>query len=215
MDNLKLFISVGTVVLSASTVALAQSPELQPDDTWISLSGTVESVERDSFVLDYGRGFVTVEMDDGDRDADAYALLQGDNVIVNGMIDDDLFETTTIEASSVYVESISAYFFASPVDEESAGLYTPALPLAVPVVAGQASIHGTIVAIDPNEQEVVLDTGLNTLVVELDDLSFDPFDDQGYVKLDLRDQITVNGSISDDFFEGHVFEGDYLVSINR
>ncbi|MBC53463.1 MAG: hypothetical protein CMQ34_06450 [Gammaproteobacteria bacterium] len=215
MNNLRLMTAIGAVLYSTSTVALAQTPDQQPDGTWISLSGSVESVERNSFVLDYGRGFITVEMDDGDRDADAYALLQGDNVIVNGMIDDDLFETTTIEARSIFVESISAYFVASPVDDETARAYSPAFPLAVPVVAGQASIHGSIVAIDPDEQEIVLDTGLNTLVVELDDLPYDPFDDEGYFKLDLRDKITVSGSLSDDFFEGHVFEGDYLVSINR
>ena len=39
-----------------------KSPYMQPDDTWISLSGTVTSVSRDSFTLDYGKGVVTVEM---------------------------------------------------------------------------------------------------------------------------------------------------------
>lgn len=46
----------------------------------------------------YGNGSITVEMDDGDRDADAYSLDEGDNVTVYGMIDDDLFESATIEA---------------------------------------------------------------------------------------------------------------------
>ena len=38
-------------------------------------------------------------MDDGDRDADAYKLLPGDEVNVIGKVDDDLFQTTTIDAS--------------------------------------------------------------------------------------------------------------------
>ena len=66
------------------------------NNTWISLSGTVHAVSPDTFELDYGEGNITVEMDDGDRDADAYKLLHGDKVTVNGLIDDDLFEMRTI-----------------------------------------------------------------------------------------------------------------------
>ncbi len=42
-------------------------------------------------------------MDDWDDDADAYALLEGDEVTVSGRIDDNLYEIRTIEASRVYV----------------------------------------------------------------------------------------------------------------
>src|SRR6056297_1683552 len=75
--------------------AEAQDPYTTADDTWISLSGTVESVTTDAFMLDYGEGMVTVEMDDWDADADAYKVAAGDRVTVNGMVDDDLFDTTT------------------------------------------------------------------------------------------------------------------------
>ena len=50
----------------------------------ISVTGTVESVEADAFELNlaedmpHGGALITVEMDDGDRDADAYKLLPGD-----------------------------------------------------------------------------------------------------------------------------------------
>jgi uncharacterized protein YdeI (BOF family) len=94
--------------------AMAEDPYAKPDDTWISISGTVDTVRPDSFTLDYGKGVITVEMDDGDRDADAYKLLKGDKATVNGKIDDDLFETRSIEAGSVYVESLDTYFYASP-----------------------------------------------------------------------------------------------------
>ena len=47
-----------------------EDPYAEPDSTWLSLSGTVESVDRDRFLLDYGSGHIIVEMDDGDRDAD-------------------------------------------------------------------------------------------------------------------------------------------------
>lgn len=89
--------------LFISNSALAQPPYTKPDDTWVSICGTVEDVSADAFDLNYGDGIITVGMDDGDRDADAYSLKSGDEVTVYGMIDDDLYEVATIEASSVYV----------------------------------------------------------------------------------------------------------------
>ncbi|HSO22154.1 MAG TPA: hypothetical protein VLT81_04555, partial [Chondromyces sp.] len=108
----KTFVSIATLVLFVAVPAMAEDPYVEPDDSWISLSGTVKAVTADAFTLDYGKGMITVEMDDGDRDADGYKLIEGDKVTVNGVIDDGLFETRTIEASSVYVEKLDTYFYA-------------------------------------------------------------------------------------------------------
>lgn len=78
----------------------------------------MESVSPDTFLLDYGQGMIRVGFDDGDRDADAYKLMAGDRLSVTGLIDDDFYEMTTVEASSVYVESLGTYFYASAADEE-------------------------------------------------------------------------------------------------
>lgn len=43
----------------------AQDPTEQPDESWISLAGTVTSTTPDSFRLDYGDGMITVEMETG------------------------------------------------------------------------------------------------------------------------------------------------------
>jgi hypothetical protein len=104
----------------------------------------VKNVTPDTFTLDYGKGVVTVEMDDGHRDADAYKLFEGDKVTVNGKIDDDLYETTKIEASSVYVEKLGTYFYASPVDEEDVFFYT----VTTPVVVGDLTVRGTVTDVD-------------------------------------------------------------------
>jgi len=89
----------------------AESPYAKADGSWITVTGEVDAVAADSFTLDYGEGAVTVEMDDGDRDADGYKLIRGDEVTVTGRIDRDFFETTSIEASSVYVKNIGTTFF--------------------------------------------------------------------------------------------------------
>lgn len=112
MDYVSVKPRIGLFVLTILLAfpAMAEDPYAQPDDTWISISGSVEAVSADAFTLNYGEGVITVEMDDGDRDADAYKLIPGDKVTVSGMIDDDFYETTTIEASSV-TSRISALIF--------------------------------------------------------------------------------------------------------
>ena len=115
----------GMTALAAAALAwgsVATGDERDPyemqNNSWITISGTVDTVSADHFTLDYGDGLITVEMDDGDRDADAYKLNRGDEVTVSGRIDDDFYEFTTIEASSVYVRHLNTMFFASAVDEE-------------------------------------------------------------------------------------------------
>lgn len=122
MNNLKHYILIAVMTLAMLSTGHAFSrqsdPYLKANNTWISISGTVKTVSPDIFLLDYGDGIIKVEMDDGDRDADAYKLIEGDTVTVNGMIDDDFYEATKIEAASVYVEKLGTYFYASSVDEE-------------------------------------------------------------------------------------------------
>jgi len=202
-------------MFSAAAAAQSQSPYLQPDDTWISLSGTVESVTADSFLLDYGRASVTVEMDDGDRDADGYKLMEGDKVVVNGLIDDDFFEMTTIEASSVYVESINSYFYASPVDEESFAFFDPIVTVVDPIMDGDATIQGTITAVEPLEEEIVLNSDGRLMIVEVDELGYDALDNVGYLQLDVGDEVVISGTMTEEMFEDHLFVAENIATINN
>ncbi|RUO58576.1 hypothetical protein [Pseudidiomarina insulisalsae] len=186
----------------------SQNPYQQPDDTWIQISGTVESVSPDSFILDYGSGTVSVEMTDGDRDADAYKLLPDDKVTVSGLIDDDFFETTTIDASSVYVESIGTYFYASAIDEEDR-IFT----FTVPVVVSETTVRGTVSAVDPLADEFTINTGTRLITVETDEMPYDPLDDEGYQQISVNDMVSVTGQIDNDLFEGQVFEADYVTTL--
>jgi len=195
--------------LSLPAAAAEENPYLQPDDTWISISGTVESVSPDEFVLDYGEGVVTVEMDDGDRDADAYALLEGDKVTVSGMIDDDFYEMTTIEASSVYVEKLGTYFYASAVDEED---YTPVLTVAPTVVVSRTVVQGTVSSV--SDEEFTLNTGDRMMTVEVEEMGFNPLDDEGLLKIEEGDRVSVSGNIDDDLFEGKELVAHSIVKLH-
>lgn len=178
----------------------AKDPYAMSDDTWITISGEVESVTADAFELDYGDGMITVEMDDGDRDADAYKLIKGDKVTVSGIIDDDFFQSTTIEAGNVYVEKLGTYFYASAVDEEDTW-YDFTYPRLYPSVAPAPTVvHGVVSEV--NDDEFVVDIGTRSLTVEVEDMPYDPLDDTGYQKVAAGDLVSVAGVIDYDFFEG-------------
>lgn len=204
----KTFVSIATLVLFVAVPAMAEDPYMEPDDSWISLSGTVKAVTADAFTLDYGKGMITVEMDDGDRDADGYKLIEGDKVTVNGVIDDGLFETRTIEASSVYVEKLDTYFYASAADEEGDAFVT----YWSPVVVSRTVVQGTVTEV--NDEEFVLNTGARSITVEVEEMPYDPLDDEGYQKIELGDHVTVTGMIDADLFEGRELVAETVTEIH-
>lgn len=51
---------------------------------------------------------------------EGYRLLDGGEVTVYGRVDDDMFESKSIEAGSVYVKDLNTYFHANSTDEEDA-----------------------------------------------------------------------------------------------
>lgn len=201
-------------VLAAAGLSVAQADEPNPyamtDDTWITINGTVGSVSRDSFTLDYGDGTVIVEMDDGDRDADAYKLLTGDKVTVAGRIDDDFLETTKIEASSVYVDSIGTTFFASAVDDETSERLGAAI--AIPVEISRAEIQGTVTKV--SKKEFTVNAGTTEVRIDVDEMLYNPLDDEGYQKVRVGDRVKVSGEIDSGLFEGYEIEANSVVKLN-
>ena len=201
--------TVAALIASLSFVATtsAQDVETALDDTWISFSGVVEQVSSDRFDVDYGEGTVTVEFDDGDRDADAYVLDEGDRVTVSGIVDDDLYEERTIEASSVYVESIGTYFYASAVDEEDAFV-----TVTSPLDPSEIWVQGTVTDVD--DEEFTIDTGLRRTIVEVDELFYNPLDDVGYQKIEVGDRVSVRGNVDYDLFEGREIVADSVITLS-
>lgn len=205
MINRKSVVLISTIMFIAP--AWGQDPRLKEDDTWIEISGSIESVTADEFELNYGDGTITVEMDDGDRDADAYKLMKGDGVTVYGFIDDDFFDATTIEASSVYVEDIGTYFYANDMDDEF-----PVTRVTTPIESSHTAVQGTVTSVDKDEKQFSINTGSRLITVEVDELSYNPLDDEGYRTLKVGDMVSVTGEIDRQLFEGRVLEADSLVA---
>lgn len=181
-------------------------PYAKPDRSWISLSGKVTTVHPDTFLLDYGEGVVTVEMDDFDNDADAYQLVKGDQVTVYGRIDDDTFETTSIEASSVWVSGLNTYFYASSLDEED---LPPEVHLSV--TDSDLRVTGTIEEIEG--REFTIDTGTREMRADTAELGYNPFDDEGYQKLAVGDRVSLTGDIDTNWWDNRELMVDSVITL--
>lgn len=194
-------------VLLGSSQAIADNPATAPNNSWVSVSGEVTSVTPSTFMLDYDQGKITVEFDDWDNDADAYKLVKGDKVTVTGKIDDDLFEKRTIEGSTVYVDSISTYFYASAADEEDSFI-----TIVSPVDGASTTLQGTVTEVSDEEFKMI--AGTTILTVEVEEMPYNPLDDEGYQKIEVGDRVSVNGEFDDDFLEGMELVADSVLTLS-
>lgn len=171
----------------------------------------MKNVTADAFKLDYGDGEIVVEMDDWDSDADGFKLVDGDKATVYGYVDDDLYETRSIEAGSVYVESLGTYFYASSADEEAGVEVYPAYTAAVTVVPGAFELTGTVTEV--SGREFTIDTGTSKMTVDTDEMSYNPMDDEGFLKISKDDRVRGYGSIDVDLFEKTEVKASTIVTL--
>lgn len=184
-------------VLPASALAANTKPLTAPNHSWITVNGTVTSTSPSAFNLAFDSKSIRVEMDDWDWYRDGAKLLKDQRVTVTGRIDDDVFEQRTIEASTVYVPGLNAYYYANAADEEDAyypySVYwsTQPLPDFVAITGRVQDISG---------REFVLDTGTQDITVDTVTLGYNPLDDEGYQKVDIGDRVRVSGNTDGSLF---------------
>ena len=193
--------------------AQAQAPYSKPDDSYISISGTVAEPSADDFVLDYGSGTILVEMDDWDSYGDAHGLMDGDRVTVFGRMDDDFFEVARIEAGSVYVENLNTYFYASSADEEKYAYDPQSWSVTTPVVVSTMTLRGEVVATDAEDGHFTIDTVGEQIEVDIAGLDYNPLDDQGFQAVEAGDYVSVTGMMDYEFMDGRVFEADLVTTL--
>lgn len=196
-------------LLLAGAATAENNPYIQPDDSWLSLSGTAVDISAEGFMLDFGDGVVQVEMDDWDWYNESRQVLEGDKVTVYGEVDDDLFETTSIEASSVYVENLGTFFYASTADEETAEDFD--LSPTVPIEDGDLMLTGTITG--TMGREFVIDSGLQEITVDTTQMEYNPLDDKGFQRLDRGDSVTVVGHLDNELFVNQELMAEAIISL--
>lgn len=209
MKKLSTYLSILTLAAFVAVPAMfAQNPYNKPDDSWISISGTVVNPTASTFLLDYGEGLITVEMDDWDWYGEATGLIDGDQVTVYGDIDDDLYEVASIEASSVWVEDLNTFFYANDADEEDS-LYA----FVPPVDLTKTIVRGTVTSV--TGREFTIDTGAQQLTVDTIFMSYNPLDDKGYQQIDKGDFVSVTGDMTLDFLNNRELEADLILTLHE
>lgn len=186
-------------------------PYTMPDDAFVTLTGKVTQATADSFELDYGGATtVTVEMDDWSNWGDAYGIVDGEWVSVIGQIDDDFLEATTIEASSVYLESLNTNFYASSAEEEALRTWRP----YAPVDTNSVTFTGVVAETMPVQGEFIIDTGYYDLEIDADSekLGYNPLDNEGFQEVSVGDIVTVTGDLNDPLFEEKELEASLLTT---
>tara|TARA_R110002110_G_scaffold91264_3_gene237670 strand:+ start:2292 stop:2972 length:681 start_codon:yes stop_codon:yes gene_type:complete len=203
----------GATAMAIDPYVAPEDPYSKPDGSWIAISGTVLTPDADSFILDYGSGMITVEMDDWDRVGEAVGLIDGDPVTVYGAIDDDTYELAKIEAGSVYVENLNTYFYANSADEEGATTSTFLWYSAVPLDANMVTVMGTVTSVNKEDEEFVVDSGVRSLEVNAGKIGYNVFDDLGFQKIQKGDVVSVTGSMDYEFFDGRELEADRVTTL--
>lgn len=195
------------IMLAAMGLAFASYAQEQApatDHNQISLSGKVSAIEEDSFTLDYGAGRVRVDLEDG---LDWFppgtpGLTIGEPVTVNGMIDDDTFQSREIEASSIYRQTTQTFLYS---DTSNARFFPPMEPR--PADTSWVNLSGTVKGV--TGRDFVLDTGVREIRVATTAMNYDPVTSS---RIRPGTRVSVSGVVNgDDIFDRQEIDATAVV----
>lgn len=196
---------------ASMSLAAAQSPFLEDEGSLVSLTGTVNSVDDDSFEIDYGTGVVEVEFEDaGLFDDPAEVLYPGDRVTVYGMTDDDFLEGRVIEASTVFLTGGSAVYTGD--DEISSAYLTPAWEENQQDTTTM-TFEGEVT--DIKRREFTLTSNGIEYNVDTSDMRYNPLDERGRQKIEEGDRVNVVGELDDNLFDDAEISATMIYSVER
>ena len=173
-----------------------ENPHLQADDNWISISGTVESVSANWFLLSYGRDSIAVEMDGSDFDPDSSILMKDDEITLSGIVDDDIFNESSIQAASVYVEKLDTSFYAK---YASTNDFSYSVWSISQVEAGEVNIQGSVTAV--NDGSLHLNTGSKSLIIDIEEKLSHALLNNHFKSIKEGDMVRVRAAINEDLFD--------------
>ncbi len=208
MEKMNYFLSL-IIILVMFNPLFSQEPKEMPDETWITIEGRVVETSEKAFELDYGKGLVTIEMDGWAWYSEVYELLPDDKVTVFGVVDDDLFESTSIEAASVYVKNLNTFYYASHSDEEDVS--GPGLLMTY--FEDDIQLTGTVTS--KIGREFTINTGSRKITVNTSQMLYNPLDDKGYQKIDVGDKVQVTGDMDYDFVEMKQLLAESVVTLHE
>lgn len=185
MHMLRMLFMAALVILPASSL-VAQDPKKAEENSWISLNGTVTATDDSGFELDYGSGVVRIQMRDWRWYKADRPIQAGDDVQVNGIVEDDQGEKQNIVAESVYAKDLNTYFFT----QGKRGLFQPAIQQD-----RVFQLKGTITSTE--DRQFTMNLGSRRVIIDTSELSDNPLDDKGYQQLKVGDTVQVTGELSE------------------
>ncbi|MBS3805317.1 MAG: hypothetical protein KGY54_12270 [Oleiphilaceae bacterium] len=200
------------VLTTPALTAQEKSPYLESHGSRITLSGTVTETLSESFILDYGKATVTVNVADWKWYRENNELIQNDKVTVHGRVDEKTYETAVIDAKSLYLEDLGTYFYSETVEDDKVFSDFAKAP-KTPIAVGDITITGTITSIEG--RTFTIDSGTRQMAVDTSELPHNPLDDRGFQRLNVGDAVAVAGTLDSDTFEGAKMVADTIVSLDR
>ena len=69
--------------------------------------------------------------------------------------------------------------------------------------------------VDHIENEFTIDTGIRSINVDVNDLGYDPLDDNGYQQIEVGDRVSANGHIRDEIFDTREIAADWVITLDN
>ncbi|MBI1178953.1 MAG: NirD/YgiW/YdeI family stress tolerance protein [Alphaproteobacteria bacterium] len=216
--HLRSALLAGGMLLLGAAPALAAKPLQKPDESWVSLTGTIKAVAGDTFVLDYGPHSVVVDMDKGRLNHGRW-MKPGQTVNVYGVIDKGFFNKPEIDATRVYSYDRNAYYYGGlhQVTVKASSLeptrLSPPIQLPAPTAKNGSNVSVAGLVTRLGDDDFYLSTSAGSYDVKVGKLADNPLDDKGARKVRPGDYVYVTGPVDDGFFVAHEIKARNLVTL--
>lgn len=183
------------------------------DGEYVTISGKITKVSADMIHLKSKGEVIPVEVDDYDLTAEGYNFKKGDKVVVTGKIDKDFLEKKKVEAGSVFVKELNAYFYANSDDEEDFP-HLNASYYSLELIPENTSldIQGRVIAV--SGREFTVDTGVRIIKVDTSEMNFNPMDNKGFIQIDVNDRVRVSGIVESSLFNQKEISASYITELS-
>lgn len=198
----------GAMLIAAGLCGPAAAADLSgAGGDWVHIRGTVAAATPSGFELRHDEGSILVEVDDWDRRGEANGLLRGDEVVVYGRLDRNLFDPRSIEASSVYVQSFGVHYAASAMDEEAVFAWR----LKDVEGMNRVTLRGDVRGVSVDQQQIAVQTEDDDLVtIDMAELPYDMLDEVGAQQIRIGDPVYVRGSFHSGPRRERIFVADVV-----
>jgi len=179
-----------TTTLHAQSTTGEELMKDTEDGSWIGVSGTVEkSSSKGSFVLDYGEGTILVNVDP--EATVPHEFTANEAVTVYGILDEGFFKAATINARTVYLESMKSYACSMDGADNKVASFVPAIHTA-------SIVHGRVTKVSGDN--FMVNEGGTMITVDASGMKGTTKGDTPAVQ--VGDRVTVIGDINKSFFSG-------------